>query len=154
MYVINQSTLLTFSSSYISLYIFRVLKYIHTYILRPCSVPARSPDPTRKMDAKPKPKPEQKPPQAETTTNEMDSFGEGYSTRAEEEGYGGIYGYGGNQSFLKDNTNESEKNQGSEVKEKERGRQQNQLSFQMPIIHKATSFQIHQIILPSIVSAL
>ncbi|MED6155672.1 hypothetical protein PIB30_007182 [Stylosanthes scabra] len=58
------------------------------------------------------------------------SFGEGYATRSDEEGFGGIYG--GNQSFPKTETDKFihenhpayDKTQGSEVKEKEKGRHQ------------------------------
>ncbi|CDY54166.1 BnaC07g48560D [Brassica napus] len=56
------------------------------------------------------------------------SFGEGYATRSDEEGFGGTYG--GNQSFQKHNDEVHEnhpdydKTQGSEAKEKERGRNQ------------------------------
>ncbi|MED6134413.1 hypothetical protein PIB30_036749 [Stylosanthes scabra] len=57
-------------------------------------------------------------------------FGEGYATRSDEEGFGGIYG--GNQSFPKTETDKFihenhpayDKTQGSEVKEKEKGRHQ------------------------------
>ncbi|XP_062157172.1 uncharacterized protein LOC133864775 [Alnus glutinosa] len=58
------------------------------------------------------------------------SFGEGYATRSDEEGFGGIYG--GNQSFPKPEHDEPvhenhpayDKSQGSEVKEKEKARHQ------------------------------
>ncbi|KAL5557281.1 hypothetical protein UlMin_039517 [Ulmus minor] len=57
------------------------------------------------------------------------SFGEGYATRSDEEGFGGVYG--GNQSLRKpddDAVHENhpgyDKSQGSEVKEKESGRHQ------------------------------
>ncbi|XP_058080920.1 uncharacterized protein LOC131229076 [Magnolia sinica] len=60
------------------------------------------------------------------------SFGEGYSTRSDEEGFGGVYG--GNQAFRKREEGEDihekhpeyDKSQGSEVKEKEKGRHQPQ----------------------------
>ncbi|KAJ8764320.1 hypothetical protein K2173_006060 [Erythroxylum novogranatense] len=56
------------------------------------------------------------------------SFGEGYATRSDEEGFGGIYG--GNQSIPDDDTDKKihenhpsyDKTQGSEVKEKEKAR--------------------------------
>ncbi|XP_010254863.1 PREDICTED: uncharacterized protein LOC104595702 isoform X2 [Nelumbo nucifera] len=59
-----------------------------------------------------------------------DSFGEGYSTRSDEEGFGGIYG--GNQALPKSvvdkacnpESSDFDKTQGSEVKEKEKGRHQ------------------------------
>ncbi|KAM0937338.1 hypothetical protein DsansV1_C25g0187381 [Dioscorea sansibarensis] len=60
-----------------------------------------------------------------------DSFGEGYGTRSDEEGFGGIYG--GNQEFSKENEPkrkhgenfaEYDTSQGSEVKEKEKARHQ------------------------------
>ncbi|KAL2348512.1 hypothetical protein Fmac_002512 [Flemingia macrophylla] len=58
------------------------------------------------------------------------SFGEGYATRSDEEGFGGVYG--GNQSISKTETEKSiheshpayDKTQGSEVKEKEKARHQ------------------------------
>ncbi|EYU40157.1 hypothetical protein MIMGU_mgv1a016129mg [Erythranthe guttata] len=72
------------------------------------------------------------------TKDTMSSFGEGYATRSDEEGFGGIYG--GNQYFGKDkdeklgNENEGkivhedadefDHSQGSEVKEKEKARNQ------------------------------
>ncbi|GAU18513.1 hypothetical protein TSUD_233850 [Trifolium subterraneum] len=59
------------------------------------------------------------------------SFGEGYATRSDEEGFGGIYG--GNQSLQKDksvheNHPDYDKTQGSEVKEKEKARHQSNAS--------------------------
>ncbi|XP_030529358.1 uncharacterized protein LOC115740117 [Rhodamnia argentea] len=57
------------------------------------------------------------------------SFGEGYSTRSDEEGFGGIYG--GNDSCkvtkardIDEDHPEHDKSQGSEVKEKEKARHQ------------------------------
>ncbi|KAB1214582.1 hypothetical protein CJ030_MR1G014036 [Morella rubra] len=60
------------------------------------------------------------------------SFGEGYATRSDEEGFGGIYG--GNQSLpqteqhqqstVHGNHPDYDKSQGSEVKEKEKARHQ------------------------------
>ncbi|CAH1421487.1 unnamed protein product [Lactuca virosa] len=60
------------------------------------------------------------------------SFGEGYATRSDEEGFGGIYG--GNQSLSHDDEDKDvhgnhpdyDKTQGSEVKEKEKARHQTQ----------------------------
>ncbi|XP_019710694.3 uncharacterized protein [Elaeis guineensis] len=56
------------------------------------------------------------------------SFGEGYSTRSDEEGFGVIYG--GNQSISKPGEHENhpdyDKSQDSEVKQKEKGRNQAQ----------------------------
>ncbi|KAF3320485.1 hypothetical protein FCM35_KLT15181 [Carex littledalei] len=53
-----------------------------------------------------------------------DSFGEGYSTRSDEEGFGGVYG--GNDPVINPGTHvnhpEYDKSQGSEVKEKEKAR--------------------------------
>ena len=57
-------------------------------------------------------------------------FGEAYATRCDEEGFGGTYG--GNQSlpktetdkFIDENHPAYDKTQGSEVKEKEKGRHQ------------------------------
>ncbi|GLT61386.1 hypothetical protein SLA2020_340970 [Shorea laevis] len=61
------------------------------------------------------------------------SFGEGYATRSDEEGFGGIYGR--NQSIPKDkdkviheNHPAYDKNQGSVVKEKEKARHQSNAS--------------------------
>ncbi|KAF5463983.1 hypothetical protein F2P56_014101 [Juglans regia] len=60
-----------------------------------------------------------------------DSFGEGYATRSDEEGFGGVYGE--NQSLPKTGQNENsihenhpayDKTHGSEVKEKEKARHQ------------------------------
>ncbi|KAG2284649.1 hypothetical protein Bca4012_053320 [Brassica carinata] len=57
------------------------------------------------------------------------SFGEGYATRSDEEGFGGTYG--GNQTFQKDNNDkvhenhpDYDKTQGSEAKEKQKARNQ------------------------------
>ncbi|XVF17888.1 hypothetical protein REPUB_Repub10bG0163500 [Reevesia pubescens] len=62
------------------------------------------------------------------------SFGEGYATRSDEEGFGGIYG--GNQSNPDTETDKGvnenhpayDKTQGSEAKEKEKARHQTQAS--------------------------
>ncbi|XP_028788425.1 uncharacterized protein LOC114744426 [Neltuma alba] len=62
------------------------------------------------------------------------SFGEGYATRSDEEGFGGIYG--GNESdskietdeFIHENHPAYDKTQGSEVKEKEKARHQTNAS--------------------------
>ncbi|KAL5704597.1 hypothetical protein ACHQM5_023001 [Ranunculus cassubicifolius] len=62
------------------------------------------------------------------------SFGEGYSTRADEEGFGGVYS--GNQSLPKskdtkevhENHPDYDQSQGSHVKEKEGGRNQQSTS--------------------------
>ncbi|XP_039130536.1 uncharacterized protein LOC120266942 [Dioscorea cayenensis subsp. rotundata] len=59
-----------------------------------------------------------------------DSFGDGYGTRSDEEGFGGIYGR--NQELSKENepkpkhseNHEYDTSQGSEVKEKEKARHQ------------------------------
>ncbi|KAF2563446.1 hypothetical protein F2Q70_00019037 [Brassica cretica] len=58
------------------------------------------------------------------------SFGEGYATRSDEEGFGGTYG--GNQTFQKDNNDKVHENhpdydkthEGSEAKEKQKARNQ------------------------------
>lgn len=73
------------------------------------------------MDSKKQSEPESK------TVDSMSSLGEGYATRCDEEGFGGIYGW--NQSFSKDgeekdvhgdaHAQEFDHNQGSDVKEKE-----------------------------------
>ncbi|KAL0378127.1 UNVERIFIED_CONTAM: hypothetical protein Sradi_3118200 [Sesamum radiatum] len=68
------------------------------------------------------------------TGDTMTSFGEGYATRSDEEGFGGIYG--GNQYVVKDaddknahaNAPEFDQNQGSEVKEKEKARNQSSVA--------------------------
>lgn len=58
----------------------------------------------------------------------MSSYGEGYATRSDEEGFGGIYG--GNQDEHENekdkdkDIHEFDKQQGSEVKEKEKSRHQ------------------------------
>ncbi|KAK4390141.1 RNA pseudouridine synthase 1 [Sesamum angolense] len=65
----------------------------------------------------------------------MTSFGEGYATRSDEEGFRGIYVR--NQYVVKDNDDknahadapEFDQNQGSEVKEKEKARNQSKLAF-------------------------
>ncbi|XP_051127193.1 uncharacterized protein LOC127248725 isoform X2 [Andrographis paniculata] len=60
------------------------------------------------------------------TSDTMSSFGEGYTTRSEEEGFGGIHG--GNQSPNNSEKNSStaefDESQGSDVKEKETSRHQ------------------------------
>ncbi|KAL6637746.1 hypothetical protein ACP70R_025318 [Stipagrostis hirtigluma subsp. patula] len=50
------------------------------------------------------------------------SFGEGYSTRSEEEGFGGVYGRGDPDETEHTGHHEYDTSQGSEVKEKERAR--------------------------------
>ncbi|XP_060195586.1 uncharacterized protein LOC132624861 [Lycium barbarum] len=72
-----------------------------------------------------------KNPGAETKPKDtMSSFGEGYATRSDEEGFGGIYG--GNQEaeekIIHGNAPEYDNKQGSEVKEKEKARNQPQAS--------------------------
>ncbi|WCJ44375.1 hypothetical protein M5689_025045 [Euphorbia peplus] len=75
----------------------------------------------------------QNPDQNDNKSNEnvmSHSFGEGYATRSDEEGFGGIYG--GNQQLPKVDIDKKihqshpayDKSQGSEVKEKEKGRHQ------------------------------
>lgn len=62
------------------------------------------------------------------------SFGEGYASRCDDEGFGGIYG--GNQSLQKtehgqlvhENHPAYDKSQGSEAKEKEKARHQTDAS--------------------------
>uniref|UniRef100_K4BB45 Uncharacterized protein n=1 Tax=Solanum lycopersicum TaxID=4081 RepID=K4BB45_SOLLC len=58
----------------------------------------------------------------------MSSFGEGYATRSDEEGFGGIYG--GNQEDEEKVVHGSEfdNKQGSEVKEKEKARNQSEVA--------------------------
>jgi len=74
----------------------------------------------------------QHPPDHEDKKGDMmsHSFGEGYSTRSNDDGFGGVYG--GNQSLpggdedlgVTVNHPEYDKSQGSEVKEKEKARHQ------------------------------
>ncbi|XWS42052.1 hypothetical protein CRYUN_Cryun17cG0135600 [Craigia yunnanensis] len=62
------------------------------------------------------------------------SFGEGYATRSDEEGFGGIYGGNKSKSEIKmdkeinENHPAYDKTQGSEVKEKEKARHQTHAS--------------------------
>ncbi|KAL0692121.1 hypothetical protein Bca4012_059301 [Brassica carinata] len=56
----------------------------------------------QKMDKKPE------NPSEKTGDVMSHSFGEGYATRSDEEGFGGTYG--GNQTFQKDNNNEVHEN--------------------------------------------
>ncbi|CAH9094777.1 unnamed protein product [Cuscuta epithymum] len=70
------------------------------------------------------------PPPRSKLGDAMLSFGEGYATRSEEEGFGGIYG--GNTTLHDDDQmhhtrieyDDEDDKQGSEVKEKERARNQ------------------------------
>ncbi|KAB2008482.1 hypothetical protein E1A91_D10G106400v1 [Gossypium mustelinum] len=74
-------------------------------------------------------KPEQKPGDVMS-----ESFGEGYATRSDEEGFGGIYGENESISDIKKHKEVHEshpaydKTQGSEVKEKEKARNQTHAS--------------------------
>ncbi|XP_044470831.1 uncharacterized protein LOC123199825 [Mangifera indica] len=73
-------------------------------------------------------------PQEKTGDVMSHSFGEGYATRSDEDGFGGIYG--GNQSVPKieidkeihENHPAYDKTQGSDVAEKEKGRHQTDAS--------------------------
>ncbi|CAH2043126.1 unnamed protein product [Thlaspi arvense] len=72
---------------------------------------------------------DKKPENANDKTGDVmsHSFGEGYATRSDEEGFGGTYG--GNQTFQKknevhENHPDYDKSQGSESKEKEKSRNQ------------------------------
>ncbi|ESQ31159.1 hypothetical protein EUTSA_v10005154mg [Eutrema salsugineum] len=82
---------------------------------------ATAPD-QQKMDKKPE---NQKDKNGDVMSH---SYGEGYATRSDEEGFGGTYG--GNQTFQKDkkeineNHPDYDKTQGSEAKEKEKSRNQ------------------------------
>ncbi|KAK4416561.1 hypothetical protein Salat_2481600 [Sesamum alatum] len=82
----------------------------------------KQPDSSDSMEQKQDPK--------SKTRDTMTSFGEGYATRSDEEGFGGIYG--GNQYVAKDtdgkNATEFDQNQGSEVKEKEKARNQSKVA--------------------------
>ncbi|XP_059639699.1 uncharacterized protein LOC132282087 [Cornus florida] len=69
-------------------------------------------------------------PNSKTGDMMSDSFGEGYSTRSDEEGFGGIYG-SRNQSLTEEDKNTIQQNQpaydksqGSHVQEKEKARHQ------------------------------
>ncbi|KAL8473379.1 hypothetical protein ACS0TY_029599 [Phlomoides rotata] len=76
--------------------------------------------------------PEKQPTHPESeTTDTMSSLGEGYATRSDEEGFGGIYG--GNQYFPRKTdhqapTEKFDDSQGSEVKEKEKARHQEKVA--------------------------
>ncbi|XP_077223771.1 late embryogenesis abundant protein isoform X2 [Tasmannia lanceolata] len=92
-----------------------------------CQIPAGRTLSTQPEENKEKMDKGQTPP--EKTGDVMShSFGEGYSTRSDEEGFGGIYSK--NQSLGKKEKDEGvhenhpdyDKSQGSEVKEKEKGR--------------------------------
>ncbi|XP_065851672.1 uncharacterized protein [Euphorbia lathyris] len=75
-------------------------------------------------------KPDQNPDEKFNEDVMSHSFGEGYATRSDEEGFGGIYG--GNQKLPKVDVDKIiheshpgyDRSQGSEVKEKEKGRHQ------------------------------
>ncbi|XP_057498904.1 uncharacterized protein LOC130783350 [Actinidia eriantha] len=100
---------------------------------QPATVANQSQETNNKME-----KQQQKPEQTNNRNAKpgdvmSDSFGEGYATRSDEEGFGGTYG--GNDSFAKqeqldknkiihDNHPEYDKSQGSEVAEKEKARHQ------------------------------
>ncbi|XP_027362155.1 uncharacterized protein LOC113869853 [Abrus precatorius] len=92
-----------------------------TCALRFCTQSDTDRDSAHKMDKTQKPSEETTHGYGDAMTH---SFGEGYATRSDEEGFGGIYG--GNQSTLKTDENHPayDKTQGSEVKEKEKARHQ------------------------------
>ncbi|KAF3440795.1 hypothetical protein FNV43_RR19081 [Rhamnella rubrinervis] len=85
---------------------------------------------SNKADITPPNMDKEKKPNEKTGDVMSHSFGEGYATRSDEEGFGGVYG--GNQSILKteedqlihENHPAYDKTQGSEVKEKEKARNQ------------------------------
>ncbi|XP_009614702.1 uncharacterized protein [Nicotiana tomentosiformis] len=83
------------------------------------------PDNSNKMGQTKKPADEAEHKAADTMSS---SFGDGYATRSDEEGFGGIYG--GNKEDEEKITHgkapEYDTNQGSEVKEKEKARNQRQ----------------------------
>ncbi|XWS29299.1 hypothetical protein CRYUN_Cryun24cG0017000 [Craigia yunnanensis] len=89
---------------------------------------SRSPENPKSMDQK------ENNPKEKTGDVMSNSFGEGYATRSDEEGFGGTNG--GNQSKSKiqmdkeinENHPAYDKSQGSEVKEKEKARHQTQAS--------------------------
>ncbi|PIN07093.1 hypothetical protein CDL12_03126 [Handroanthus impetiginosus] len=82
------------------------------------------PDSSDNMDSKQDPE--------SKTGDTMSSLGEGYATRCDEEGFGGIYGQ--NQYVSHDDEDEKKNapgvdhNQGSEVKEKEKARNQSKVA--------------------------
>ncbi|XP_009792128.1 uncharacterized protein LOC107812420 isoform X2 [Nicotiana tabacum] len=80
---------------------------------------AGQPDNTNKMDQTKKPADE---------AEHKAAFGDGYATRSDEEGFGGVYG--GNkedeEKIIHGKAPEYDTNQGSEVKEKEKARNQRQ----------------------------
>ncbi|CAH8281061.1 unnamed protein product [Arabidopsis lyrata] len=84
---------------------------------------ATASDDQQKMDKKPE------NPNEKTGDVMSHSYGEGYATRCDEEGFGGTYG--GNQTLQKENEihenhPDYDKTQGSEAKEKEKARNQTQ----------------------------
>ncbi|XP_031255155.1 uncharacterized protein LOC116113143 [Pistacia vera] len=89
---------------------------------------------TSQNQMNPKEKMDPNNPQEKTGDVMSHSYGEGYATRSDEEGFGGIYG--GNQSIPKveidkeihENHPAYDKTQGSEVKEKEKARHQTDAS--------------------------
>ncbi|KAL3813209.1 hypothetical protein ACJIZ3_014477 [Penstemon smallii] len=86
------------------------------------SAGSNQPDSSNKMD--------QKQESVSQSGDMSSSFGEAYATRSDDEGFGGIYG--GNQNLSKEdehkivhgNAPEYDESQGSEVKEKEKARNQ------------------------------
>ncbi|KAJ4714420.1 Late embryogenesis abundant protein [Melia azedarach] len=96
--------------------------------LRQVTTLANKPENPQNMDSSKKMDPNN--PKEKNEDVMSDSFGEGYATRSDEEGFGGIYG--GNQSIpsveidkqIHENHPAYDKTQGSEVKEKEKGRHQ------------------------------
>ncbi|OMO56898.1 hypothetical protein CCACVL1_26187 [Corchorus capsularis] len=75
----------------------------------------------------------QKDPNQKTGDVMSHSFGEGYATRADEEGFGGIYGDSDQDKIqldkkIHENHPAYDKTQGSEVKEKEKARHQTEAS--------------------------
>ncbi|XP_019182850.1 PREDICTED: uncharacterized protein LOC109177832 [Ipomoea nil] len=94
-----------------------------------CPDAAADDDDMQKVNDTEKPPPQPAAEQPPKVGDTMSSFGEGYATRSDEEGFGGIYG--GNtgeeegEKIIRGNTPaEYGENQGSEVKEKEKGRHQ------------------------------
>ncbi|GAV68772.1 hypothetical protein CFOL_v3_12275 [Cephalotus follicularis] len=86
------------------------------------------------MSSKPDNKDKEQNPNEKTGDVMSHSFGEGYATRSDEEGFGGIYGDNQSQCNIQkdEDIHEShpayDKSQGSEVKEKEKARHQTNAS--------------------------
>ncbi|GER40028.1 hypothetical protein STAS_16673 [Striga asiatica] len=111
------------------------LRFVQS-VSRPGSEPNKT-DSSNEMDQEKGPAKEmdqKKSPETSNTSDTMSSMGEAYATRSDEEGFGGIYG--GNQYLDKDDDEknvhgkdtEFDESQGSEVKEKEKARNQSKIA--------------------------